>query len=1021
MAEISLRAYQQEIQDMIDHGHFDEAVAHCQNVLGRYPKHVETYRLLGKAYLEQGRHAEAADVFQRVLSAIPDDFLSHVAMAIMAEDAGNLDRAIWHMERAFEVNPSNPTVQQEVRRLRGRRDGVEPSRLRMTRASLGRMYLKGGLDAQAAVEVSAALAEDPERPDLQVVLANAYWKMGKSAEAADVCNRLLDKLPYCLEANQILARILWRTGRKQEAQDIFRRLATLDPYVGVRPPTDDGRMPDVSSEAVQVDRLSWTPPLEGQKGPPPGWAEGLGLKKEQVEKVEIPEWLEPSRVLPTEPASPFGAEAEESPFHTPDWLGEGAAELPDTSGIQAERLLGPEEPEAALARTGQELPDWLKGGPAPEESAPAPPAPASWLTPESPKPQEPTGDFAEWLKAVGGEESLTRATEGLPEWLKPEEVKAQPAETAESLPDWLKGETAAPSQTTEEYPEISSESPSRGEAPLQPEGSAEWLPQPAREQIVSPFDLAAAGESPRAEKLPDWLEAEMRETSGIAAGEELAGTREGTAVSGAEKPAAGLGPTPPWLGSTELEASFLSEEGKPEGLEPGGPAGEVAPAIPAAELPDWLKPEPAAPEHAAAEGAIPDWLRVEAGQSGGKASLSADLGAERETRGPAEEPAKGKETEIPEWLASTSGQSPTPPSSAVETPAREEEIPDWLKRIASEASSVVVPEEAAPSEPEMETGELPPWLESRQPGASDTISKWLGERLGPRPGTQEKAVPKPEPEDLPEWLRPAAEVGPEPEQPALEEKPPREAEPVAPEGRQGIEKPGEQAPPDWLRTALDLAQGELSTVLPAEGPPSVQAVKPVAQPAPAPIEAREVPPMKVEAAPVPARQVAGPAKEPVSAPAPERKAGLPFVPAAGEEEVVGAAERAEWIPVVEPAPAPPVEKIQPRPKAPSRPGAGKVPAAARPKPRRMTKEEATSLLVEGRKCLGESREQDAAAIYQRLLESGRLVEEMANDLEGAVREFPDSSTLWQLLGDASSRLGRLQRAYEAYGKALEKI
>ncbi len=66
MAEISLRAYEQDIQEMIDHGHFDEAVAHCQNILARFPKHVETYRLLGKAYLEQGRHADAADIFQRV-------------------------------------------------------------------------------------------------------------------------------------------------------------------------------------------------------------------------------------------------------------------------------------------------------------------------------------------------------------------------------------------------------------------------------------------------------------------------------------------------------------------------------------------------------------------------------------------------------------------------------------------------------------------------------------------------------------------------------------------------------------------------------------------------------------------------------------------------------------------------------------------------------------------------------------------------------------------------------------------
>jgi hypothetical protein len=159
---------------------------------------------------------------------------------------------------------------------------------------------------------------------------------------------------------------------------------------------------------------------------------------------------------------------------------------------------------------------------------------------------------------------------------------------------------------------------------------------------------------------------------------------------------------------------------------------------------------------------------------------------------------------------------------------------------------------------------------------------------------------------------------------------------------------------------------------------------------------------------------------PEEKPAP-RPAPSPFVPALGEEEAPGAAERPEWIPVVEPAVAAPVQPIRPRREEPSRAAAGKAPAVPRQKPRRLTKEDAAVLLAQGRKCLGELREQDAAAAYQKLLDSGRCVEEMADDLEKAVGDFPDSSGLWQLLGDASSRLGRLQRAYEAYGKALEKI
>ena len=55
MAKIPLRAYNREIEGMIDQGQTLEAVAHCQHILKTFPKCLDTYRLLGKAYLELQR------------------------------------------------------------------------------------------------------------------------------------------------------------------------------------------------------------------------------------------------------------------------------------------------------------------------------------------------------------------------------------------------------------------------------------------------------------------------------------------------------------------------------------------------------------------------------------------------------------------------------------------------------------------------------------------------------------------------------------------------------------------------------------------------------------------------------------------------------------------------------------------------------------------------------------------------------------------------------------------------------
>ena len=186
MAQIGLRDYLNGIDEMIDGGQIEEALAHCRHILSELPKHVDTYRLLGKAYLEAKRHGEASDIFQRVLSSVPDDFVAHIGMSIIREDESNTDAAIWHMERAFEAQPSNRAVQDELRRLYGEREGFQPPKVRLTRGALARMYAHGDLYAQAISELRGALSDDANRPDLQVLLARMYYLTNRHNEASEI-------------------------------------------------------------------------------------------------------------------------------------------------------------------------------------------------------------------------------------------------------------------------------------------------------------------------------------------------------------------------------------------------------------------------------------------------------------------------------------------------------------------------------------------------------------------------------------------------------------------------------------------------------------------------------------------------------------------------------------------------------------------------------------------------------------------------------------------------------------------
>jgi len=395
MSKISLRDYNHEIEGLINSGKTNEAIAHCKYILKLFPKCVDTYRLLGKAYLEAQRYGEATDILTRILSVVPDDFVSQIGMSIIREDEGNLDAAIYHMERAFEVKPSNSAIQEELRRLYGRRDGITPPRVRLTRGALVRMYTRGELYPQAIAEIRASLAEDPKRVDLEVILARIYMILGRKAEAIEVCSRLVSKLPNCLEANRILAEILPGTSRGEDAEAYHQRVTALDPYsayITSSTPTSN----DVADNAILVDFLEYQPTQQGDQQPE--WASSIGVNLQETEEA-VPDWLvekppiqrpglpepapQPEATAPAQPveqvaAAPAPQPAEAAPAQPteedaliPDWMktaGWAEAESRPVNEQAAPASAGEAQEEIAPA----EIPDWLKAIAPTDEAATSP-------------------------------------------------------------------------------------------------------------------------------------------------------------------------------------------------------------------------------------------------------------------------------------------------------------------------------------------------------------------------------------------------------------------------------------------------------------------------------------------------------------------------------------------------------------------------------------------------------------------------------------------------------------------------
>jgi tetratricopeptide (TPR) repeat protein len=750
MNEISLRKYLEQIEGLVEQGHYTQAIAHGKHILKQYPKHVATYRSLGKAMLEAGQDEYATDMFRRVLSADPEDLVAWVGMSEVHNKRGELDAATWCLERAFEMTPDNEIVAEELRRLYGQRDGVEPQRVQLTRAALARLYLKGDLLARAINEFRTLLVEHPDRADLRVALAEALWRNEQRLEAAEVCQQVLDTLPYCLKANLILGEI-WTSSGREEGQVYLRRAEALDPenltaqeFLGTTSP--------LPAREVQIVPLEYTPSTEKER---PSWMAGI-----EAGFVEGP-------ALAEREAAPFDiTTAKEAQIEIPAWLEEGGGEEATAPAPPMPAEMAEEQPAQEVVPTpAEEFPAWLAGI-------------RERLVEEAPEvtPEEEEEEVPEWLAGLGlepiGDEEVTEqlAASG------PEPAgEAPPPPSVELPPDWMAGIRAL---FTEE-PELPEEAPSPEEIVPVPAPAAEGVPKPAwlegegmpsGDEAVAWLEQLAAGkeEELRAQAQAE-AELRMAEIMGRVAPAEVPPEKVVP-----EEEAFAL-PTEEAVAPPAEEPFGWTQFGEPEAPPEAVTAVEEAPSV------EEIAPAPAP---AAEEAPLPAWLEGEGMPSGDEALAWLEqlaAGKEEELRAQAQAEAELRMVEImgrvapaeapPEEAMPEKEAFALPTEEAVAPPAEEpfgwtqfgepEAPPEAVAAVEETSPIEKVPWEAAAEIP-LEEAALPPAVEEMAWEAAPEIPL---EEIAPPPAVEQ--VPGVAEIEMPEPLKEAV-APPAPEIPAVE-------------------------------------------------------------------------------------------------------------------------------------------------------------------------------------------------------------------------------------------------------------
>ena len=1039
MAKVSLRAYNREIETMIDSGHLDEAIAHSKHILKSFPKHLDTYRLLGKAYLEYKRFPEAVDVFSRVLVVSPSDFVSQVGMSIIRDEENKLDDAIWHMERAFETQPSNAAIQSELQRLYGRRDGVQLPRIRMTRGALAYMYVQGELYPQAISEIKSVLKEDPGRNDMQVLLARAYHRSGSKNDAADAASTVLRVNPYSLDANRVLVDILG-ADHPESVQAYRQRVVELDPYASQVTGSIflSNEVPDL---AVTLERLDWNGQPVGAQS---DWemTQAVSLKSGQREE-EQPDWLKGTMSeTPREqtqggsvPVFEMNAPAEPAE-DIPDFLraagwGQSTGTFDESKPVFTEPASEPAAPAGPIEQG--ELPDWIKAM-APQQSTESPP-------------QQPEEEMPDWINKIGTSalpipsesseqpdwmdqttQSAAQPAEDQPDWLKQFDSSQQPAAASGDQPDWLKGFEGETESTTSK--------PSTGELnwldqlgeeskSAEPSNELDFLNQLSKEPeptASSPADfdfLKDLGNQP--ETTPA-----ASSTDEFDFLNELSQETEQLAPASASEPSMkdNLG-----MSENERDDSFAwlenlaAKQGATEGL-------LTNPEDRLEEEPEWVKQakmmessasQPPAEQPPAAQptGSLEELGKSEQEQDDSFAWLEGLAAKQGATEGLLTQPEERLEEE-PEWVKQAKDlsseqlfrpeQTPSMDDTAMwlrnldeetasepEPTSSHDETAIWFRKLEASEETSSQPAESAPSE------DLPAWMQNleEEDKMSETQFNIPIDKIASSTAAKEAS----ELSEATEWMGDIKQESvPEPAASTEEKTPALPAEDI-PSWLSDLDQEQEQAVtpsgmdadlPAWLRDETGELLAEPTKIEPTRATDwqrmqSQTAAEPV-------MEQPEVQVPQPEPEPVapPAETHAAPAPEPILAQA-ETQAPQPE-----PIEVVSIIE--ERIAAVQ-EPAPPVEP----PKRTKPKGTGKLTMPMDP------------VLGQARNELAGANLNGALESYGRLIKKGRFLDEVIYDLRDALYRFPVDVNIWQSLGDAYMRANRLQDALDAYTKAEELL
>jgi tetratricopeptide (TPR) repeat protein len=243
---ISLAAWNQAIDDLIQRRRAEEAIPRIRTVLKNLPRHLPSYFRLLQAIWILRRWDEGQDWALRLLRADPCNELAWAVLANAAEERDAPGEARGYWKRAYEQAPYSPHIRAGL--VRTTPNQIDP--LHLTSNTFAALCRMDGRWERAAEQYRALQQEFPRRVDIQCALLESLWRAQRQSEALHLAAQLSRREPNLLIGWVVSAQV----GDETDQALAQAPLASLDAdgeYIAVRFGAD---LVSVKAATINVSR-----------------------------------------------------------------------------------------------------------------------------------------------------------------------------------------------------------------------------------------------------------------------------------------------------------------------------------------------------------------------------------------------------------------------------------------------------------------------------------------------------------------------------------------------------------------------------------------------------------------------------------------------------------------------------------------------------------------------------------------------------------------------------------------------